>query len=304
MRVSVVIPTHNRAEMVREAIDSVLALPGGGREVVVVNDGSTDHTEAVLAGYGERIRVVNQRNGERARARNAGLDLARGEWLLFLDDDDLILPPFTALERATEAAGADVAVVYGAYRQTQMDPNNPNKGNVRRGFGARGWIYPDLLDNCFLQPSALLVRRAAIAGLGGFDPGRPPVEDYDAWLRLALRHRFLGVEEEVADVRLHATNSVADVERLWRLADGLREEFLGRPETLDYARSHGAGRPLADQALAAARRLWWAGRWDRSRALARQAFRLAPGTALRGLGELWRLFLPLARYQGAGPGPH
>jgi hypothetical protein len=303
MLTSVVIPTHNRAGMLREAVESVLALPGPAREIVVVNDGSTDHTAEMLAGYGERLRVLHQQNGERARARNTGLAVASGEWVLFLDDDDLLLPAFVELEGAAAAAEAEVALVYGAYRQTQLDPANPNKGNVRRGFGASGWILPALLDNCFLQPSAVLVRRGVIQALGGFDVTKPPVEDYDAWLRLAAAHPCACVAAEVADVRLHSSNSVSDVERLWGLADRLREDFLAGEAVLTYARRRHEGPALAELALAAARRLWWAGDWPRSRGLLRRALRLSPARALRGMGELWRLLLPLARYRQARPGP-
>ncbi len=90
--VSVVIPAYNAAWCVRKAIDSVLAQDFRDFEVIVVNDGSTDDTAAVLAGYGDAIRVIDQPNGGMSSARNAGIRAARGEFIAFLDADDWWLP--------------------------------------------------------------------------------------------------------------------------------------------------------------------------------------------------------------------
>src|SRR5512139_2667017 len=90
--VSVVVPAYNAAWCVRKAVDSVLAQDFRDFELIVVNDGSTDDTLAVLRGYGDAIRVVDQRNGGMSNARNAGIRAARGEFLAFLDSDDWWLP--------------------------------------------------------------------------------------------------------------------------------------------------------------------------------------------------------------------
>ena len=91
--VSVIIPTYNRADLVSETIDSVLAQSYRDFEVIVVDDGSTDASGEVLARYGEQIRVVLQENAGEAVARNAGIRVASGEYVGFLDSDDIWLPP-------------------------------------------------------------------------------------------------------------------------------------------------------------------------------------------------------------------
>ena len=92
MRVSVIIPTYNRAELLREAIDSVLAQTYKNLEVIVVNDGSDDHTGEVLAEFGDRIKIIQFSRSGISAARNSGIDAASGNYVAFLDSDDLWLP--------------------------------------------------------------------------------------------------------------------------------------------------------------------------------------------------------------------
>ncbi|MBX3703129.1 MAG: glycosyltransferase family 2 protein, partial [Steroidobacteraceae bacterium] len=92
VKVSVVIPTYNRAAYIRQAIDSVLQQTMTDFEIIVVDDGSTDDTREVVAGYGERIRYLRTANGGPARARNAGMAEARGQYIAWLDSDDTYHP--------------------------------------------------------------------------------------------------------------------------------------------------------------------------------------------------------------------
>jgi glycosyltransferase involved in cell wall biosynthesis len=111
MRVSALIATHNRHHVVGEAIDSVLAQTRPAEEIVVVDDGSTDETPRRLAAYGERIRVVRQQNVGIAAARNAALRHATGDWIAFLDDDDIWYPQrLEVLERDLRGAAPEIRV--------------------------------------------------------------------------------------------------------------------------------------------------------------------------------------------------
>ena len=106
--VSVIIPTYNRARSIAEAIDSVLAQTVPAHEIIVVDDGSTDETPAILAAYGDRIIVIRQENCGVSAARNAGIARATGEWIGFLDSDDLWLPErLEVFQRDWRAADQD-----------------------------------------------------------------------------------------------------------------------------------------------------------------------------------------------------
>ena len=94
--ISVVIPAYNAETYIVETVESVLAQTADLLEVIVVNDGSTDRTEELLQGFGDRITLLSQENSGVARARNAGLEVARGEYIAFLDSDDAWLPEKTA----------------------------------------------------------------------------------------------------------------------------------------------------------------------------------------------------------------
>ena len=302
-RTSIVIPTHNRAAMVTVAIDSALALPGAERrEVVVVNDGSTDNTREVLAGYGDRIRVLNSKHGERSRARNAGIEAATGEFLCFLDDDDLFLPDgFPQLEAALAEASPTVGVVYGRPQYVRTGPQNPMQGNLTPNLDTSGEVLPTLLRGNFIVMGNVLVRRALVQELGGFSAECVPIEDFDLWLRVAARARIEFRDVEVAEIRLHGANSTADTTLAGRVTDRVIErnllshgltEFVERqaPELRAAAR-----RELAALCLDLARRRWWEGETAISRQAQLQALRLSPGSAAPGLARLWRAWLPTLR---------
>ena len=111
-RISVVIPTYNRANYLAQAIDSVLAQTCGPVEIVVVDDGSTDDTRAVVRGYGERVRYVYTQNGGVAHARNVGTCLSRGEYVTYLDSDDVLYPYMLELESGVLDRYPEVGLVY------------------------------------------------------------------------------------------------------------------------------------------------------------------------------------------------
>jgi glycosyltransferase involved in cell wall biosynthesis len=123
---SIVIPTYNYARFVGRAIDSALEQPGPTREVIVVDDGSTDHTPDVLAAYGDRIRAIRQTNQGVSAARNAGIAAARGDYIVCLDADDRLLPDGLTRLKAAADANPQAAMVFGAYQTVD------ERGHVRR----------------------------------------------------------------------------------------------------------------------------------------------------------------------------
>jgi len=147
MRVSVVIPTYNRARRIPEAIESVLRQPVSELEVIVVDDGSTDETESVVAKYGSRVRYVRQANAGVGAARNAGIRMATGEFVAFLDSDDRWHDFKLSMQLAVFEARPDVGLVF-----SDFDIERPD-GSVQ-AHGAALWAGRDL-DFPEMQPFAL-----------------------------------------------------------------------------------------------------------------------------------------------------
>lgn len=183
--VSVIIPTYNRASMVTETVDSVLAQSYRKFELIIVDDGSTDGTARALARYGDALRLVSQRRRGVAAARNSGVRSAKGQYLAFLDSDDLWL------RRKLET-------------QTEFMANNPQvqicqteEVWIRRGIRVNpkarhrkpsGDIFRSSLKLCLVSPSAVMMTRQLFEKTGGFDESFSVCEDYDLWLRIAVDH--------------------------------------------------------------------------------------------------------------------
>lgn len=183
MLTTVVIPTYNRRAMVCEAIDSVLAQQGAAIELVVVDDGSTDGTSAILRSrYGDRISLITTANRGVSAARNLGAASGRGELVSFLDSDDLWLPGKLA---------AQVSFMRGQPRaqicQTEeIWLRNGRRVNPRRRHQKpTGAIFESSLELCLVSPSAVLLRRELFERTGGFDESLLACEDYDLWLRIS-----------------------------------------------------------------------------------------------------------------------
>lgn len=188
-RVSVVVPCHDGLPDVLDAVDSALAQSRPALEIVLVDDGSTDGSgEAVSRRFGDRVRVLSGRRGSAAAARNAGWRAARGEWIAFLDADDLWFPDklATAAERLAAAPRADWFFSDGAFRTLD--------GQLHASwFGLyadlvepwEGSPLAELFDVNFVLTSSTVVRRAALERVGGFDESLSHAEDLDLWIKLS-----------------------------------------------------------------------------------------------------------------------
>ncbi len=184
--VSVIIPTHNRAALVREAVASVLAQTCRDFELLVVDDGSTDGTPAALAALDGQLTVLShpERRGVSA-ARNSGIAAARGEWLAFLDSDDLWRPEKLARQLAYLAAHPETLLCQTeeTWVRHGLWVNQPR---THRKVG--GTIFLQSLRRCMVSPSAVILHRRLFDAHGRFDEDLPAAEDYDLWLRLTWRY--------------------------------------------------------------------------------------------------------------------
>ena len=233
--VSVIIPTYNRADQVRQALDSVKAQTYRDFEIVVVDDGGTDATWEVLSDWPE-IRVLRHagRRGV-AAARNLGVAAARGQWLAFLDSDDLWLPDKLARQMAYLEGRPDLSLCQTDEIWVRRGVR-VNKPLTHRKVG--GWIFLPSLKRCMISPSAVILNRRLLANHGGFDEALAAAEDYDLWLRLTWRYEVGLVDEPLVIKRGGHPDQLSaqwglDRFRIRALAKLLEEPDLPEP----YARA-------------------------------------------------------------------
>ncbi len=188
--ISVIIPTFNRAHVLREAIDSALAQTHPPFEIIVIDDGSTDATPALLAEYGDRIRIVSQTNQGVAAARNRGIAIARGDLLAFLDSDDAWMQRKLEMQVARFEADPELGLVHCGADFLDTGPSLE---------GMEGWVATEMLrldrEVIIAHGSGVIVPRRIAEELGGFDARMRVSEDWDFCYRVAARYRIAFVKE-------------------------------------------------------------------------------------------------------------
>lgn len=190
IKISVIIPVHNRASTITRAIKSVLNQVHPADEIIVVDDGSDDGTSEILVNFGQVIKLIRQENRGVSAARNAGIRAAIGNWIAFLDSDDEWLPE--KLQNAEnfiiENPGLFIFQSEEIWnRRGRMV--NPRKKHRKVG----GSIFKECIPLCIVSPSATLIHRDVLEKIGYFDESLPVCEDYDLWLRVA-RHYSIGFD--------------------------------------------------------------------------------------------------------------
>jgi glycosyltransferase involved in cell wall biosynthesis len=191
--VSVVIPVYNRPQKVLEAVKSIQQQTIGDWEIVLVDDGSKDHTPGVLKELQEkdtRIRAIFQENGGAQSARNAGIRAARGEWVAFLDSDDQWLPKSLELRLET-ASRLDVAVVHSLCETIEPDGTRKQYG----GPVISGNVYKELLKSQGPVFPAFLVKKSAFEKINYLDESIVAFQEWDTAIRLS-RYFYFGFVNE------------------------------------------------------------------------------------------------------------
>jgi glycosyltransferase involved in cell wall biosynthesis len=292
---SVIIPTHNRRAMVREAIASVLVQRGASFELIVVDDGSTDGTWDDLQRLArDPVRVLRTGNSGPAVARNRGVALARGRYLAFLDSDDLWMPGKLASQVALMHTNPHLAISQSG----EVWMRNGRRVNPARRHQKRsGDIFADSLRTCLISPSAVIMKRELLDEAGGFDETMAACEDYDLWLRILARHEAGLIDEPLVIRRaghpgqLSATIPALDRFRILALA-----KLLG-DRTLDAERRAATAEVIAEKCLIYAKGLARRSRSDKAAFfvdVARSAlerWRHAPDAELDGVRARMRAML-------------
>lgn len=187
--VSIIIPNYNHAHYIGDAIQSVLQQDYAAVEIIVVDDGSTDASQEVVARFGDAVRYIYQENRGLSAARNTGLAAAKGAYIGVLDADDMYEPNFLSTLAPILAANPNVAAVTCGYQF--VDELNRSLPQSETRLLSPEEFYSVLSDGNFLVPEAILVRRACYEAVGPFDEALRACEDWDMWLRIAKTQRVL-----------------------------------------------------------------------------------------------------------------
>ncbi len=272
--VSVVIPTYQRRDLVEDAVRSVLAQSYGDLELIVVDDGSADGTGEAIAALDGDVRYHWQPNRGAAAARNAGVALARGSIVAFLDSDDLWLPDHLGVLTETFARHPRGVLV-------STTPRHRAEGRAAPGDAVLLEPLPACLyGNPVGWPSSIGVRRADLLAVGGFDEQLPVGEGGELWARLAFRGPFALVERETI-VKRQTADGLVD---RWRDSGAFLDAFettarrgVERAESLTGAAAERMGAFAAGAVAFVAALRSLVGRDERSLSRARgEACRLLP----------------------------
>ena len=193
--VSVVITTFNRAQLVEEAIRSVLSQRRvAPLEIIVVDDGSTDNTPRIAEIFKGSVKYVFQDHRGVSSARNRGIKLSSGEWIAFLDSDDLWLPDKLFRHWQFCIENPDILVSQTDEIWLRQGVRlNPRKYHEKPD----GYCFDRLLERCLVSPSAVMIHRSVFSMVGVFDERLPACEDYDLWLRIGYRFPIGLVREKL-----------------------------------------------------------------------------------------------------------
>jgi glycosyltransferase involved in cell wall biosynthesis len=205
--ISVIVPAYNAEKTIRETIESVINQTFSDWELIVVNDGSQDNTVEVVSQIKDsRIKVFSYENAGLPASRNRGFDKAEGEFISFLDSDDLWTPD--KLEEQLKALRANTKAAV-AYSWTDYIDKSSNFLHPGRHLSFSGDVYSKLLVRNFLENgSNALIKREALNEVGGFNESLRAAEDWDMWLRLGAKYHFVAVEKPQILYRV-STNSMS-----------------------------------------------------------------------------------------------
>lgn len=237
--VSVIIPTYNYEQFIGQTLESVQAQSYEYWECLVIDDDSTDKTSEVVAAYAQkdsRIKYLHQKNQLQAAARNNGLRNAKGQYVQFLDADDLIEQYKLEEQVRYLEEHPEVDIVYGSVRYfptdnihvrlfSMKDDNAPWMPQVS---GVGQVVMPLLVRSNIMAVNSPLIRRSVVADVGPFDEELPPLEDWDFWLRCAIKGKYFQYKETsgtMALVRSHPTSSSKNQTRMMRAVVRMRKKW-------------------------------------------------------------------------------
>ncbi len=193
MKITVIIPSYNRYEFLKRALASVFAQSFLPLEVIVVDDGSCDKTSQIQEDF-PNIKYIYQKNSGVSSARNLGIQNASYDWIAFLDSDDVWEEKKLELQVDFHQKNPNILMSYTDEKwiRNLKEVKIPKKF---KKFG--GYIFKECLSHCIIAPSSVLIHKKLFADVGLFDEDLEVCEDYDLWLRIALKNEIGLVEEKL-----------------------------------------------------------------------------------------------------------
>ena len=233
--VSVVTPTYNQADFLRDTLESVLTQDYPHIEHQVIDDGSTDSTPQILAEYSDRIAVERHENRGQTPTINKGWERAQGEILTWLNSDDTFLPGAVSKGVDYLQQHPDVDIVFGDTLFTQPDGSPIERSKPRAEFDYRNFVLQ--CENPIAQPSAF-IRRSVIDDIGLLDPQYYYFMDWDYWLRAGIRHSIAYTPELWSTYRLHENSkTVAQANKAAPELEYMYRKFFARLDLPDEIRA-------------------------------------------------------------------
>lgn len=281
--ISIIIPAYNAAHLIGETLASIPPACSLPYEIIVSDDGSADNLQPLL---NSDIHFIRNANAGPGAARNAGAGIARGEFLLFLDADDRLLPKAIDRLYAVLTAAPKAALAYGRY--IGIDENGDVTSGARPLTQPSGQVARALFQSNFIvNPGVVLMRREAFESVGGFMPALRYSEDWELWVRLALHHDFAALHgAPVLEYRRHSQSKTAGTKRMaMEMTKAVEVTFANpdlqirfSPKQLMKLRQQRLAHILVLQALK-----YWSGKHRKSRRIAAakmlQAVKNAPRRA-------------------------
>lgn len=215
--ISVIIPSYNYGRFIAEAIESVLAQTLLPDEIIVVDDGSTDDTEEILKRFGDKITYIKQENAGVCAARNRGVTASSGEYIAFMDADDIWHPTKLEKQMAKFAEDPDIGLVHCGMREFESNTGEILGTHIEGGDADVAFALLLWEGKVIIGPGGtIILKREAFDSVGGFDADMKVGEDWDFCYRIARKYKVGFVPEVLVDYRSHseaAHRNIYEMER-------------------------------------------------------------------------------------------
>ena len=269
--ISVVIPLYNAEKYIGDTLESVFEQTYNTFEIIVVNDGSTDSSLDVVKKYSD-VTVISQENQGEAAARNKGVALSKGDFIAFMDHDDLWEPDKLKIQMEYFNDNPQVGLVYSQYTSFK----NGKILRTRPQNGHSGWIFTKLLYKSIIQASTVMVKRECLDVVGPYDEAFAFADEYDMFLRISKEFQCGFVDKGLTRYRVHETNASKNVFRFDKENLGVYKKTYNNFTDLDGKQKKILRKRIARYSMKVAEGLYSQGKREEAREYQKEALNYLP----------------------------